>query len=278
MKTFLQNILLTALLFTPHNFSFDSEIVLGEVAKKELYYCPMHPHVHSFEPGVCPICGMKLEKMPEGKQTSFNGIADETKEQIPGRKSVYLDEMQFQLSGSALTKVKRQDLVSRIPAGGKVLSKKSLTLYVAERDIQFVAVGSLVQATASMLSGKLLKGKVSNMDTLLDPMTKTLRVEVELNSNHEGLRPEGSIFAEIERSRKNILIIPREAVLSFGAYSYVFLMDENKTKLTPQKITTGIDDEKYIEVISGLSENQTISSGPNFLIDSESRIQVGRGQ
>jgi Cu(I)/Ag(I) efflux system membrane fusion protein len=32
------------------------------------YYCPMHPEIRSHEPGVCPICHMNLEPIPEERR------------------------------------------------------------------------------------------------------------------------------------------------------------------------------------------------------------------
>ncbi len=256
---------------------FQSSTANSEEKSKIVYFCPMHPHVHSFEQGICPICGMRLEKMPDKTNAPLNFDRNAT---VPGRKSIYIDDMQFQLSGAALVSVLKKDLTIRIPASGKALSKKNVVLYFAERDLSFVAVGHRVKIHAPMLGEKAgsLLGKISGLDALLDPMTKTLRAEVELSFPVEELKPEASIFAEMERTKKGVLAIPREAVLSFGDYAYVFLLDQKTKVLSPQKITLGLKGEAFNEVTSGLVENQVISAGPNFLIDSESRIQVGRGQ
>ena len=48
----------------------------AESAIEKYWTCPMHPQVHSEEPGKCPLCGMDLvqvEKMKEEKVTSGNG-------------------------------------------------------------------------------------------------------------------------------------------------------------------------------------------------------------
>jgi membrane fusion protein, copper/silver efflux system len=34
----------------------------SQLAKDEIYSCPMHPQVLKEKPGQCPICGMDLEK------------------------------------------------------------------------------------------------------------------------------------------------------------------------------------------------------------------------
>ena len=41
-----------------------------------MYYCPMHPHITSKQPGRCPDCGMKLEEMVRGSNaTAHSGDA-----------------------------------------------------------------------------------------------------------------------------------------------------------------------------------------------------------
>src|SRR5262245_9065283 len=38
--------------------------------KKELYQCPMHPHITSDHPGTCPICHMDLQKVDQEEDNS----------------------------------------------------------------------------------------------------------------------------------------------------------------------------------------------------------------
>jgi len=39
-----------------------------------LYVCPMHPEIRQKDPGICPICGMKLapEAGPKSKKNRLN--------------------------------------------------------------------------------------------------------------------------------------------------------------------------------------------------------------
>jgi hypothetical protein len=50
-----------------------SSTVEVKSSENQVYTCPMHPEVQSDKPGVCPKCGMTLEKLE---------IADSTKMQI----------------------------------------------------------------------------------------------------------------------------------------------------------------------------------------------------
>lgn len=49
------------------------------------YTCPMHPEVHSDEPGNCPQCGMALEKKTETIVDANNEICPVSDEPISGK-------------------------------------------------------------------------------------------------------------------------------------------------------------------------------------------------
>jgi len=48
--------------------SFERRPTATTQAEKHKYQCSMHPQIVSDAPGVCPICGMKLERVDEGRR------------------------------------------------------------------------------------------------------------------------------------------------------------------------------------------------------------------
>ncbi len=64
--------------------------------KKELYYCPMHPHFTSDRPGDCKICGMSLVKR-ETKETPVMGH-EEVKRGEKGKILYYRNPMNPQVT------------------------------------------------------------------------------------------------------------------------------------------------------------------------------------
>jgi len=58
-----------------------------------------------------------------------------------------------------------------------------------------------------------------------------------------------------------------------GETKYVFVVHDG-TRFEPRLITTGRSSDDWIEVLSGVSQGETVVTSSNFLIDSESRLKA----
>lgn len=298
-----------------------------EDSRKDIYSCPMHPNVKSHEPGDCPICHMKLQKISNPGNLGPQKAIDDAKsigairtgarkikfyrnpmnpsvtspaaakdsmgmDYIPvyepdaigggsadssfsGRGSVNVDRTQFALAGAALVRVERRELSLTTPMSGRALSSSRVALQVREREIGTLRAGLSVTITSPALVGEVIEGKITSVDGSLDPMTRTLRVEVALSRSYPSLKTESSVEGVAKRTLVNVIAIPRESFMpGIGGNAYVYVANESAGKLIPRKVVLGEQGRDFIEIRSGLSEGESISVGPNFLIDSESRIQA----
>lgn len=87
-------------------------------AKAARYHCPMHPSYTSDRPGECPICGMRLEPIPE----SGSGIdaSEQAESGVHGLASVQISPERIQLLGVRTARVERRALGSRLDLVGFV--------------------------------------------------------------------------------------------------------------------------------------------------------------
>lgn len=283
-------------------------------ATESFYSCPMHHEIKSDHPGECPICHMRLEKIA-GKTSAakttqpgerkikfyrhpmnpsviskvpmkdemgmdyipvYEEGASGSLSNVPLRGPVVLSEAQFQLTGASLVKVEKRDLAVRIPASGRALSPSRVALQIPERDMAFVKTGQEVELTSPSQRDEILKGKVIGTDASFDPTTRTLRIDVQLLKAAPGLRAESSIEGTIKSASKAALAIPEKALMHSAFGSYVFVADRSRSLLVPRLVKVSAKDGEWIEILEGVEEGEVISSGPNFLLDSESRIQVSR--
>ena len=63
----------------------------------------------------------------------------------------------------------------------------------------------------------------------------------------------------IENSKENILLVPAEAVYSDKAGSFVLIKKDLQADLIQQPVQLGISDGKYVEIISGVSEQEMVT-------------------
>lgn len=304
-------VLLSLVTFINVPVSFFSAAYAETSPAKEIYSCPMHPHVKSHEPGNCPICHMKLQKItvaradqPEPKKIKFyrnpmnpsitskvpakdnmgmdyipvyetTEVSSEGSSRVPLRGDVTIDQTQFSLAGAALSKVERRDLTVEVPVAGRALDSSRVVLQVREREIGLLRTGLEVSLTSPALLGEEVLGKITSLDSALDPMTRTLRVDVSLFRPYPALKAEASVQGVVRRTLAGVLAIPRESIMPGpNGDTYVYVVDRSAGKLIPRKIVLGAKGRDLIEVTSGLSSGEQIASGPNFLIDSESRIRA----
>lgn len=225
----------------------------------------MHPQVHEHKSGKCPICGMPLVKTTGKKQEAKKDASSEL--EIP------VTNTQLALAGIGKYSVVRKELIFAIPVSGRMLSSRDIVFQVFESDLQLITAGIDFLGTSSSSPDEVLKGQIRFIDSMVDPSSRTIRVTGTLSQSPKRFILEGSFHGEIRSKLKAQISVPEHAVLHTGKGSlvYIFTADD---KLKPKPVTLGkkASSGEY-QILSGLNEGDVISTGPNFLIDSEAKIR-----
>ncbi|HXH73439.1 MAG TPA: heavy metal-binding domain-containing protein [Bacteriovoracaceae bacterium] len=224
------------------------------------YTCPMHPQIHEHKSGSCPICGMPLVKVAGAEKATSS------------KHSILPTDYQKSVIGFTKGKVQKREVSFDIPSAGRLLSSRQVAFYVYESDILNIKAGLQFEGECSSMPGEVLKGKITHIDTIADPSSRAVRVIGDFSSTHNLKLIEGSFFGKIKFSPVIAMMIPYDAVLRTGKEDLVYKISDDQ-KLYPVKVTLGRTQGDEVEVIQGLNENDTISFGPNFLIDSEARLK-----
>lgn len=224
------------------------------------YTCTMHPQIHENKPGNCPICGMPLVKVSGGKEASS---------QSQGLLPTDYQKKVIQLTQGPVV---RREVSFEIQTGGRLLSSSQVAFYIYESDLMRVRPGLLFEGECSSMPGVLLNGKIVQIDTVADPSSRAVRVVGNITSSHTMKLMEGSFFGKIRTAPTSALMIPYDAVLRTGDKNIVYRI-AGDGKLVPTSVSLGLGIGDNVEVIKGLQEGDQISFGPNFLIDSETRLK-----
>lgn len=143
------------------------------------------------------------------------------------------------------------------------LSKLIAESGVSEKDITKLQYGQDVNI--NLQSGEKYKGKIDSISPVTNQMTGTYPISV-LIDNPDGKLKAG-MFADIEvifGVNKNSIAVKNTSVINEDGVFYVFV--NNGGIADKKKVQIGIQDEKYTEVLDGItSADEVISAGQDTL-------------
>ncbi len=181
------------------------------------------------------------------------------------------------------------------------LSKMEATVNVDENDVVLISVGDTAKVHVDAFSDKTFKGVVTQIGN--SAVTKGLgtqdevvnfEVKVLIINAENSIRPGMSCDADIETEKKqNVLTVPIQSVTarldkqnmsasqgeqpeneakakkerSNKPKEVVFVIKDNKANMV--EVKTGISDDTYIEILSGLKGDEDVVSGPYRAISKE---------
>jgi Cu(I)/Ag(I) efflux system membrane fusion protein len=145
---------------------------------------------------------------------------------------------------------------------------------VFEQQLAWVKPGLSAKIEVPAYPGQIWQGKVEYLYPELDPKTRTLKVRLQFPNPDQRLKP--NMFAQViidGEPRSGILKIPQEALIVTGERKSVVVALGNG-QFQPVDVTTGIQREGEVEILSGLQQGQQVVVSGHFLIDSESHLQA----
>jgi membrane fusion protein (multidrug efflux system) len=116
--------------------------------------------------------------------------------------------------------------------------------------------GLPVTASATGLPDRKFEGVVTNMDSRIDPVTRSVTVRAEL-PNPDGLLRQGmfmtvSLQGEVEPT----LLVPEEALVPERGHAYVFVVKDNVVER--REVHTGKRRPGFVEIVSGIAEHEHV--------------------
>ena len=129
-----------------------------------------------------------------------------------------------------------------------------------------IAVGQRVQLTLPERPEQIIEGEINELRPIVGRDNRAIEAIVAF-ANPGGWKPGGSIIGEvIIDARPEALTVPVEALVLRPAGELVYVVDGKVAKATP--VTVGVRTSNFVEILTGLSANQTIAvKGAGFLTD-----------
>jgi multidrug efflux pump subunit AcrA (membrane-fusion protein) len=150
------------------------------------------------------------------------------------------------------------------------LSSLLVETHVPERFVASVRQGMRAVLWFEAIPGETFNAEVFEVNPVLDPVTRTLRIRLRFLNPDQRIR--AGMFATISlvtNRRVDVPVVQRMSVISTYGSWIVFVVDDNNIARR-REVTLGIDNENYLEILSGVSLGEKIvSAGQNFLSDGD---------
>ena len=138
----------------------------------------------------------------------------------------------------------------------------SITIGIDETDILALAEGQEAEVEVSSVSEALYRGSVTEISKVADTSTGVTQYSAEVTLDKaEGMLPGMTASVDIKiEGVENALIIPVDALHQTSAISYVYTSYDEETKQYGGmvEVTTGMQNDKYVEILSGLREGDRV--------------------
>ena len=146
-------------------------------------------------------------------------------------------------------------------------------LHVPEREMSKLQTGFPANLSADAIPGSEFEGQILRISPIVDAGTGTFKVTVEVNDKIRKLKP--GMFTRVQiiyDTHENTLLVPKDAILSEGIESSVFVVSNGTA--SKRKVDIGYSNSTHVEILSGLNIGDTIvTTGLSSLKDG-SKINV----
>lgn len=178
----------------------------------------------------------------------------------------------------AEVKVKNGDSVSKGQVLANIITEQKIAeISLNEVDAANIKVGQKTTITFDALPDVTISGKVIEVDTMgtVTQGVVSYGVKIVLDTQDERIKPGMSVTADIiTDAKQDVLVLPNSAIKSQGNFYYVELVEapeEMKQQLSAnvsgvilpqepkmQSVETGLSNDLYTEIISGLKEGDIV--------------------
>ncbi len=137
------------------------------------------------------------------------------------------------------------------------LSVVKVDFTVPEALLAEVAMGQSVEGRAAPWPEEKFLGKVTGIDSRVDPMTRSVGMQARIPNPGGRLRTGMLLTVELTCCPRESPSVPERALLSYADRQYVYVVREDQT-VEQREVKLGARDVGWVEIVEGLSPGETI--------------------
>lgn len=294
-----RNISLVGTLFTDHELNIAAEIAgkitslnceTGQNKEKGSVIATIDDKLKALAVQSARISVEKLKKDLAREENLFKGGTASEQELDDTRISyenarIQLEEAEKQLSYTKITAPISGTITQKLIETGTYVnagtsiayivntSKLKVKINVSEANIYYIKKGDKAVITTDAFPGETFTGKISFVSPKGDD-SHNYPVEVEITNSSKHMLKAGT-FVNVNINlpgNSSALFIPRTALQGSVKDASVYIAENGRAKI--KKITIGVQNNDYLEVLAGLSEGQTVITNGQVNLSDDKQVKI----
>ena len=153
------------------------------------------------------------------------------------------------------------------------LSIMKLDFSVPETFLSTLREGLDIEATTSAYPTEVFRGRVTSIDTRVDPMTRAVGIRAEIPNTDQRLRPGMLMVVDLIKDRRESLMIAEEALVPFENQQYVYVVNDDDT-VSQVAVTIGRRRPGSVEILEGLSLGDLVITEGNTALMEGTKVRL----
>lgn len=136
------------------------------------------------------------------------------------------------------------------------LDNVALLVNVTEADMQTVRRGAGAEIGVDAFPNRTFHGAVARIAGGVDPDTRTVQVEIDLDNHDHALRPGMYARVRLAGAPRRASVVPLSALVIVGGKQFVWVVADGK--VSQRAVTIGTTTAAVVEITSGLKPEETV--------------------
>ncbi len=142
-------------------------------------------------------------------------------------------------------------------------------------EVKYLNQNPTLSVEFEVFPDEIFKGAIIFDNPLLEEGQKVNLIRVQVSNTNNKLKPGMMAYIYLKRNEKKTLVIPKSALLVESAISV--WVENNDGMFEQRMVTTGIENKKEIEILSGIKPGEKVVVSGAYFLKSESVIRQGGG-
>jgi len=148
---------------------------------------------------------------------------------------------------------------------------------LSELDVATLEKGQELELYFDVFGDEPYSGKIRRIFPSADGITRLFTVEVEIDqaSLDQPVKPGYLARARfVVEERRDVISVPKEAIVEKDGKNMVFVLSDDKERISRRDVTTGAERDGWVEIISGLEEGKEVAAGNIANLNEDRPVRV----